>query len=279
MKNKNINEEIKRIKSLFTEERLYGNLCEQEFNLDNFLNPKNDPNFKDAVVDRYSDLNIEPKNTLPNFTQNIKNKGDDINTDDKEKKDTKTLSSNLIVDINTKILSNQGASKDYDDLFVDTNGYTAVGILHFTKGGLANLYNVMDTEKYFSKTNKEMIDTINVYKGKEYYDEQWKKNILKFLNSDDTKKVQNKAIVGYHKGKIENITKGKPHTPREYAIIMSISNSSPSLLRKLNKKYDGNYEKMIGDYCSKKCRTRCKILNNHYPNTNQDKDFVYKGCV
>ena len=31
MKNKNLNEEINRIKSLFTEERLYGNLCEQDF--------------------------------------------------------------------------------------------------------------------------------------------------------------------------------------------------------------------------------------------------------
>lgn len=31
MKNKNLNEQINRIKSLFTEERLYGNLCEQDF--------------------------------------------------------------------------------------------------------------------------------------------------------------------------------------------------------------------------------------------------------
>jgi hypothetical protein len=30
MKNKNLNEEVNRIKSLFTEERLYGNLCEQQ---------------------------------------------------------------------------------------------------------------------------------------------------------------------------------------------------------------------------------------------------------
>ena len=41
MKNKNINEQIDRIKSLFTEERLYGNLSEQKFDSDEFFNPEN----------------------------------------------------------------------------------------------------------------------------------------------------------------------------------------------------------------------------------------------
>jgi hypothetical protein len=41
MKNKYLNEEINRIKSLFNDERLYGNLSEQKFDSDDFFNPEN----------------------------------------------------------------------------------------------------------------------------------------------------------------------------------------------------------------------------------------------
>ena len=46
---------------------------------------------------------------------------------------------NLIIDIINNTIS-AGDSKSYDDLFLDSKGDTAVGILHFTKRGLKRLY-------------------------------------------------------------------------------------------------------------------------------------------
>jgi len=123
-----------------------------------------------------------------------------------------------------------------------------------------------------------MIDSIPEYKGKEYYDDEWRESMEEFLNSDESKEVQDKAIVEYHKEKIEKITEGKPHTPREYAIIMSISNSSPVLLKNLDEKHNGDFEKMMGEYCSNKCRTRCRVLNDYYPPTDDNLDYVFTGC-
>lgn len=340
MKNKNLNEQINRIKSLFTEERLYGNLCEQDMTYTwdsdtesdtvvstepygtSYVEPNTitiekiiDNNNNREMIRRGDEgygveevqkilkekgYNIETSGVFDYKTENVVKEfqrdrnikvdgivgietSEELMSDDEEvvkteKVGKKPLTDDLIIDINNKIISNKGVSKDYDDLFLDTNDYTAVGILHFTKGGLENLYTVMDTEKYFDKTTEEMVDSIPQYKGKEYYDDEWRENMEEFLNSDESEEVQNKAVVKYHKEKIEGITKGEPHTPREYAIIMSISNSSPVLLKNLDEKYYGDYEKMMGDYCSNRCRTRCRVLNDYYPPTNNNLDYIYTGC-
>ena len=345
MKNKNLNEQIDRIKSLFTEERLYGNLCEQDMtytwdsdtesdtvvSTEPYGTSYTEPNTItiEKIIDNNNNremirrgdegygveevqkilkekgYNIETsgvfdfktENVVKEFQidRNIKVDGivgietsKELMSDDKDVENVdvektnnigkKPLTDDLIVDINDKIISNKGASKDYDDLFIDTNGYTAVGILHFTRGGLEDLYNVMDTVKYFGKTPNEMIGTIDNYEGKEYYDDEWRESMEEFLNSDESKEVQDKAIVEYHKEKIEKITEGKPHTPREYAIIMSISNSSPVLLKNLDEKHNGDFEKMMGEYCSNKCRTRCRVLNDYYPPTDDNLDYVFTGC-
>lgn len=342
MKNKNLNEQIDRIKSLFTEERLYGNLCEQDMTYTwdsdtesdtvvstepygtSYVEPNTitiekiiDNNNNREMIRRGDEgygveelqkilkekgYNIETSGVFDYKTENVVKEfqrdrnikvdgivgietSEELMSDDEveviEKTDNigkKPLTDDLIVDINNKIISNKGVSKDYDDLFLDTNDYTAVGILHFTRGGLEDLYNVMDTEKYFDKTTEEMVDSIPQYKGKEYYDDEWRENMEEFLNSDESEEVQNKAVVKYHKEKIEDITKGEPHTPREYAIIMSISNSSPVLLKNLDEKHYGNYEKMMGEYCSNRCRTRCRVLNDYYPPTDDNLDYVFTGC-
>lgn len=340
MKNKNLNEQINRIKSLFTEERLYGNLCEQDMTYTWDSDTESDTVFStepygtsyvepntitiEKIIDNNNNremirrgdegygveevqkilkekgYNIETSGVFDYKTENVVKEfqrdrnikvdgivgietSKELMSDDEEvvktkKVGKKPLTDDLIIDINNKIISNKGVSKDYDDLFLDTNDYTAVGILHFTKGGLEDLYTVMDTEKYFDKTTEEMVDSIPEYKGKEYYDDEWRENMEEFLNSDESEEVQNKAVVKYHKEKIEDITKGEPHTPREYAIIMSISNSSPVLLKNLDEKYYGDYEKMMGEYCSNRCRTRCRVLNDYYPPTDDNLDYVYTGC-
>lgn len=339
---KNLNEELNRMKSLFTEERLYGNLSEQTYTWDDggdtvsnnnvvTTEPHNTsyltPNTKTIkkIIDNNNNSEVfkkgdegygvkEIKNYLKEYgydidlSESFDNKMENIVKEFqrdrnikvdgivgietslelvKEKKDKKNikhknvvpLTDDIIIDITNKIISNMGKSKKYETLTNKLHNITRVGILDFAKGGLSHLYKAMDTEKYFGKSEEEMINSIKVYDGKELEDEEWKKNMKKFLSSNENKEVQNKAVLLYHIPKIKKIIGNKEMTIREYAIIMSISNTSNSLLKNLNKKYKGNFENMMEEYCSKKCRTRCRILNDYYPNTNQDKDFVYKGCV
>ena len=282
MKNKNLNEEINRIKSLFSEKRLYGNLCEQDS--DDFFNPENNPNFKDAVVDR----NSQPRNWLAYLKQNLKKKGNNIiNGEEGEKeegereegeKENVNFNNGLIIDIVTNLISDNGKSKDYDDLFKDSNGYTAVGVLHFTKGGLSYLYDVMDTEKYFSKSNDEMIDSIKTFNGKEMDNPEWKSNMTSFLYSPESERIQNEAVVNKFNDSMNKILPSGNYDKRDYAIFMSIDNSSPGKFKSLGKKYNWDSEKMMNEYCAKQCRTRCRKLDSLYPNKDSNKDFVYKSC-
>lgn len=188
------------------------------------------------------------------------------------------LTDDLILDIVYKVISNKGSSKKYNTITDKLQNTTRVGILDFAKGGLSSLYKVMDTEKYFGKSTDEMIDSIPQYNGKELSDPNWEKGMREFLNSSESESVQDRATLLYHKPKIEHITNGEELTPREYAIIISISNTSNSILKKLNRKYEGDFEKMMGDYCSKKCRTRCRILNKYYPHNDDNLEYIYKGC-
>ena len=105
---------------------------------------------------------------------------------------TQSLTDELIIDIINSTISAKG-SKDYDDLFVDGKGYTAVGILHFTGRGLKKLYKEMDTEKYFGKSYDEMVESINYKELTNPPFEGWKEGMEKFLNSSESVSVQNKA--------------------------------------------------------------------------------------
>lgn len=200
------------------------------------------------------------------------------------------LADNLITNTITDIISDRGKSKKYDDLFFDSNQYTAVGILHFTKSGLKNLYNAMDTMKYFGKSSKDMITSIKRYKGKELNDPEWKKGMLKFLKSKDSTKIQDKAALNKFK---PYLNKYASHwsTPRENAIGISIINSSPKNFVDFGLQHAWDAEKMMYTYCKfesdkhvkrgkpeGRCRTRCRKLGTYYPYTGDKNKYYFKGC-
>jgi len=190
----------------------------------------------------------------------------------------------------TNVISDQGRSKDYSDLFLDSNQYTAVGILHFTKSGLKNLYDAMDTVKYFGKSNTEMIDTIKKYNGKELNDESWARGMRSFLRSRDSSIVQDRAALNKFKPYFRKYANNWS-TPREYAIGVSIINSSPRNFKNFGQQHEWDAEKMMYTYCKfesdkhvkrgkpeGRCRTRCRKLGSYYPYTGDTSKYYFKGC-
>ena len=194
------------------------------------------------------------------------------------------ISDNLIIEIVNGTIS-AGGSKNYTDLFLDSNSDTAVGILHFTKRGLKKLYKEMDTEKYFGKSENEMIATIKTYNGDEMKHSDWKNGMLRFLNSPESESVQNRAASRkFKEGLVTPIRQGGWNTPREYAVGMFYLNSYPKCLYQMGPKYGWDAEQMLRAYCSGECsavsacRSRCNHINDSYPISANAGGYVYKGC-
>jgi len=193
-----------------------------------------------------------------------------------------------IKDIVNNVISNKGESKKYDDLFLDSNEFTAVGILHFTKGGLKKLYNGMGKlcDKYFGKSSDNMIKTIDDYNGKELLDPDWEKGMHAFLVSDKSVPVQDSVVAKKYLGYFSKYAKNWT-TDREYAIGVSIINSLPSNFKSWGPQYNWDAEKMMFLYCKYesdkhkgegRCRTRCKVLGKYYPYTGDENKYYFKGC-
>jgi len=194
------------------------------------------------------------------------------------------ISDNLIIEIVNGTIS-AGGSKNYTDLFLDSNSDTAVGILHFTKRGLKKLYKEMDTEKYFGKSENEMIASIKTYNGDEMKHSDWKNGMLRFLNSPESESVQNRAASRkFKEGLVTPIRQGGWNTPREYAVGMFYLNSYPKCLYQMGPKYGWDAEQMLRAYCSGECsavsacRSRCNHINDSYPISANAGGYVYKGC-
>jgi len=215
--------------------------------------------------------------------------GPDVNNEvvtGKSAKSNKTagLNASLIIEIINNTIS-AGGSKGYTDLFSDSNDDTAVGILHFTKRGLKRLYKAMDTEKYFGKSESDMISSIKTYDGDEMKHSDWKKGMTTFLNSSESKKIQNEAATSkFIDGLRVPISKGGWNTPREYAIGMFYLNSYPKCLGQMGNKYNWEAEQMLRAYCEGECssvsacRSRCNHINKNYPITAGIQGYVYRGC-
>jgi len=179
-----------------------------------------------------------------------------------------------------------GDSKSYDDLLW-VKGETAVGILHFTRRGLRKLYEEMDTEYYFDKSYKEMEKFIKEARGKELNYSWWEKGMKKFLSSNESIKVQNRAATKkFTGGTMEKALAQGWSTDREIAIAMFYITSCPACLYNLgkvpyNQTPDGKWdaEQLLRAYCegdcTKKmgngrcdvspCRSRCRYINDYYP--------------
>jgi len=144
------------------------------------------------------------------------------------------LKSGLIGEVLWKVIAREGKSKNYTDITPLDGG--TVGIAHFAVGGLGELYEHMDTQKYFGKSKEEMIKKYSNScrpSGKSgndsgwgcYSQSFWKKGFERFLKSSESKKVQDKAWGEKMRKVVDNATSHGWTTRRQIAIALGIANS------------------------------------------------------
>ncbi len=185
--------------------------------------------------------------------------------------------SGLISNILFKVISREGKSKNYTDV-IPLDGGT-VGIAHFAVGGLGDLYREMDTEKYFGKSATEIIANYSTAcrpAGKSgndtgwgcYSKAWWLKGIKEFVNSQESKQIQDRAWSNKMRPVIEAALSHHWNSPREIAIALGISNSiGGSGFNRLAAQNQWDAESTLTAYVgSNKHRLRRKgAIDKHYP--------------
>ncbi len=188
-----------------------------------------------------------------------------------------TVVTGLIADVLWKVIAREGKSKNYTDL-LPLDGGTA-GIAHFAVSGLAELYEHMDTGKYFKKPKKEMIDNYSsscrpVGKSGDdtgwgcYSKAWWKQGMQDFLHSNDSENSQNNAWSLKMKPVIEKVISKGWNTKRQIAIALGIANSIGnggfnSLATKNNWDTENTLKAYVGK--NKHRKRREDAINSHFP--------------
>ena len=204
-----------------------------------------------------------------------------------------TFTKDMAVELATNILAypEGNTKKTYDYLGV-VKGEAAVGRLHFTTSGLDLLYENMGntiTQKYFDgKSVRELKEFSEEVDGKEYKYDWWMEGMREFLDSSDSKPIQDETIYQKFNSKFGRSKYGnvltKWSTPREFAIGMAAQNSANlCLLRGRNADWDA--EELMKDYCKGRdyggcpdtggCRTRCRNINQFYPAPKDKEGYVW----
>jgi len=186
-------------------------------------------------------------------------------------------STGLVSEILNKVISREGLSKKYTDVIALDGG--TVGIAHYAVGGLAELYRNMDTMKYFGKTQQDMIANYSNKcrpSGKSgndtgwgcYSKGWWKEGFTKFVNSADSKKLQDKAFAIGKKDTIEKAISKGWITPRQIAIAVGIANSmGGGGFSSLASKNEWDAEKTLKAYVGSNDhrKRREEAINKFYP--------------
>lgn len=187
------------------------------------------------------------------------------------------LKSGLIGDVLYLVISNKGTTKTYKDLLPLDGG--TVGIASFAVGGLEILYKNMNTQTYFGKTEKEMIESYSTKcrpAGKSgddngwgcYSQKFWYDGMKLFLDSPDSKSIQEKAWSAKMKVDIEEVIKKGWTTKRQIAIALSISNSlGIGGMKSIADSNKWDAEKTLQNYASKSENNekRRKLIDENFP--------------
>jgi hypothetical protein len=187
------------------------------------------------------------------------------------------LKSGLIGDVLYLVISNKGNTKTYKDLLPLDGG--TVGIASFAVGGLEILYKNMNTQTYFGKTEKEMIDGYSTKcrpAGKSgddngwgcYSQKFWYDGMKLFLDSSDSKSIQEKAWSAKMKVDIEEVIKKGWNTKRQIAIALSISNSlGIGGMKSIADSNKWDAEKTLQNYAKKSENNekRRKLIDENFP--------------
>lgn len=176
-----------------------------------------------------------------------------------------------------KVIARDGKSKNYDDLLPLDGG--TVGIAHFARGGLANLYKRMDTKKYFDRSLEEMISKYSTLcrpEGKRgddsgwgcYSKPWWHDGMSRFLKSAESRDIQDAAWGAKMKPVVEVAISHGWKTSRELAIALGIANSLGTTgFKRLAEKSDWAAEATLNAYTSDNAhRLRRKAaIDEHFP--------------
>lgn len=176
--------------------------------------------------------------------------------------------SGFIIDVLIKVISRDFASKKYTDI-ISLDGGT-VGIAHFAVGGLASLYPFINCQKYFGKSESEMISKYSTLcKTNSCYNlGWWKQGFINFLNSPESKTQQNAAYINKVKGVVEYAIGKGWVTQRQLAIAIGISNSvGESGFKSLAEKNGLDAEKTLTAYVGSDAHRirRQEAINKNYP--------------
>jgi hypothetical protein len=184
--------------------------------------------------------------------------------------------SGLIGDILWKVIAREGSSKNYKDI-IPLDGGT-VGIAHFAVGGLGNLYEQMDTKKYFGKTKEDMIKNYSNScrpTGRSGNDSGWgcfsmpwwRKGMDDFLRSSNSKKVQDSAWGAKMEPVVKNATSHGWNSKRQIAIALGVANSKGAGgFNSLAGKNGWDAEKTLKAYnTSAHYQRRVDAINKNFP--------------
>lgn len=191
------------------------------------------------------------------------------------------LKSGLIGDILYLVISDKEKSKTYKDLLALDGG--TVGIVGFAVGGLEVLYKNMNTQTYFGKTEKEMIDGYSTNcrpPGKSgnddgwgcYSQKFWYDGMKLFLDSSESKSIQEKAWSAKIKQEIEDVIKKGWVTKRQIAIALVMGNSlGYGGMKSIADSNKWDAEKTLQVYASKNEQNekRRKLIDENFPFVNK----------
>jgi hypothetical protein len=142
--------------------------------------------------------------------------------------------STLPKDILLKVIARGGRSKTYTQVLALDGG--TVGIANFAVGGLANLYSLMDTEKFFGRTREDMIENYSTrcrpgkHRGNDsgwgcYSRKWWRDGMNQFVRSPESEDVQYRAWLAQMKPTVELVLGHGWTDSRSLAIATGVANS------------------------------------------------------
>ena len=158
--------------------------------------------------------------------------------------------------------------KRYTDVLCLDSG--TIGIAHFAAGGLKKVYEAMDTEKYFGRSEKEMTDNYAFKKSGASNNKWWIDGFTRWVNDRRNDKVQDKLFKTSRQQAVNDAKKNGWKTDREFAIAVGVSNSyGNSGFRTKASRYNWDAEKIINAYVY-------KFGNEFSPHKNKRKNQIDK---
>ncbi|MBY5637724.1 hypothetical protein HFO39_23640 [Rhizobium leguminosarum] len=157
-----------------------------------------------------------------------------------------------------KVLARNGKSKTYTQVFALDGG--TVGIANFAVGGLASLYRLMDTEKYFGRSREDMVRNYSSscrpgkHRGNDtgwgcYAQKWWRDGMIRFVHSPESHGIQNQAWLEQMRPTIELALEHGWRDSRGLAIATGVANSVGSTgFKSLALRYGWRPEQVLSGY-------------------------------